>query len=86
MSNTAQQLGGAFGLALAGVVAARGSQGGQNGSQDSLWLGYRAVFYMCFGAMVVACLLGAVALRGAGVVGTSNEEKRPTTAKQDGDV
>lgn len=79
MSNTAQQLGGAFGLALAGVVAARGSQ-------DALWLGYRAVFYMCFGAMVVACLLGAVALRGTGVVGTSNEEKRPTTAKQEGEV
>jgi hypothetical protein len=86
MSNTAQQLGGAFGLALAGVVAARESQGGQNGSQDALWLGYRAVFYMCFGAMVVACLLGAVALKGAGVVGPSNEEKRPMTAKQDGDL
>ncbi|OBT88609.1 hypothetical protein VE02_04033 [Pseudogymnoascus sp. 03VT05] len=86
MSNTAQQLGGALGLALAGVVAARGSQGGQYGSQDALWLGYRAVFYMCFGAMVVACLLGAVSLRGTGVVGRSNEEKRPTTAKQDGDV
>ncbi|KFZ15952.1 hypothetical protein V502_05311 [Pseudogymnoascus sp. VKM F-4520 (FW-2644)] len=86
MSNTAQQLGGAFGLALAGVVAARGSQGGPKGSQVALWLGYRAVFYMCFGAMVVACLLGAVALRGAGVVGTSNEEKRPTTAKQEGEV
>ncbi|KFY75986.1 hypothetical protein V498_09796 [Pseudogymnoascus sp. VKM F-4517 (FW-2822)] len=86
MSNTAQQLGGAFGLAIAGVVAARGSQEGQEGTQDALWLGYRAVFYMCFGAMVVACLLGAVALRGAGVVGTSTEETSPTTSKQDGDV
>lgn len=86
MSNTAQQLGGAFGLAIAGVVAARGSQGGQEGTQDALWLGYRAVFYMCFGAMVAACLLGAVALRGAGVVGTSNEEKSPPTSKQDGGV
>ncbi|KAL5352327.1 hypothetical protein ACLOAV_002274 [Pseudogymnoascus australis] len=86
MSNTAQQLGGAFGLAIAGVVAARGSQEGQEGTQDALWLGYRAVFYMCFGAMVVACLLSAVALRGAGVVGTSNGETSPTTSKQDGDV
>lgn len=86
MSNTAQQLGGAFGLAIAGVVAARGSQEGQEGTQDALWLGYRAVFYMCFGAMVVACLLGAVALRGVGVVGTSTEETSPTTSKQDGDV
>lgn len=85
MSNTAQQLGGAFGLALAGVVSARGAQEGAAGAQDALWLGYRAVFYMCFGAMVVACLLGAVALRGAGVVGTSNE-KRSTAAKQEGEV
>ncbi|KFY22324.1 hypothetical protein V493_06667 [Pseudogymnoascus sp. VKM F-4281 (FW-2241)] len=86
MSNTAQQLGGAFGLALAGVVSARGSQEGPKGSQEALWLGYRAVFYMCFGAMVVACLLGAVALRGVGVVGTSNEKDRPAAAKQEGAV
>ncbi|KFY64201.1 hypothetical protein V497_01785 [Pseudogymnoascus sp. VKM F-4516 (FW-969)] len=86
MSNTAQQLGGAFGLALAGVVGAIGSQQGPDGTQEALWLGYRAVFYMCFGAMVVACLLGAVALRGAGVVGGSGKKETPTTAEKEGEV
>ncbi|KFX98275.1 hypothetical protein V490_02376 [Pseudogymnoascus sp. VKM F-3557] len=86
MSNTAQQLGGAFGLALAGVVGAIGSQQGPDGTQEALWLGYRAVFYMCFGAMVVACLLGAVALRGAGVVGGSGKKETLTTAEEEGEV
>lgn len=86
MSNTAQQLGGAFGLALAGVVGAIGSQQGPDGTQEALWLGYRAVFYMCFGAMVVACLLGAVALRGAGVVGGSGKKETPTMVEKEGEV
>jgi hypothetical protein len=87
MSNTAQQLGGAFGLALAGVVAALGSEGGPEGTAETLWRGYRAIFFMCLGAMVVACILGSIALRGTGVVGMGKEkESRPTTGGQDGEA
>jgi hypothetical protein len=83
MSNTAQQLGGAFGLALAGIVAACGSEGGPEGTPETLWRGYRAVFFMCFGAMVVACIVGSIALRGTGVVGKDRAKESPTTGGRD---
>lgn len=86
MSNTAQQLGGAFGLALAGIVSAIGSEGRPEGTTDTLWHGYRAVFFMCFGAMAVSCILGSIALRKTGVVGKVKDTESPTSGGQDGEA
>jgi hypothetical protein len=50
-----------MGLSVAGVVA-RGATGA--GSTEEEIRGYRAVFWMCFGALGVSCFVGIVGFWG----------------------
>ncbi|KAG8768757.1 hypothetical protein FRC12_005390, partial [Ceratobasidium sp. 428] len=77
--NTVNQLGTAFGLAIASVVSdsVRRKSLRESGGEDqlgSLLRGYRAAFWTCFGFGIVALVLTVVFLRGIGVVGHQNEK------------
>ncbi|KAG8697785.1 hypothetical protein FRC08_006326 [Ceratobasidium sp. 394] len=77
--NTVNQLGTAFGLAIASVVSdsVRRKSLRESGGEDqlgSLLRGYRAAFWTCFGFGIVALVLTVVFLRGIGVVGHRNEK------------
>lgn len=47
--------------------------------------GYRAVFWMCFGALGVVVLVGAVGLRGVGVVGGKERGRSDEGARDAGE-
>ncbi|KAF8750331.1 transporter [Rhizoctonia solani] len=81
--NTLNQLGTAFGLAIASVVnnsVYRQSVRASGDEVESLLLGYRAAFWTCFGFGMAALVLTLVFLRGIGIVG--HETK---SSVQDGD-
>ncbi|KAF8675545.1 Transporter, partial [Rhizoctonia solani] len=81
--NTLNQLGTAFGLAIASVVnnsVYRQSVRASGDEVESLLLGYRAAFWTCFGFGMAALVLTLVFLRGIGIVG--HETK---SSAQDGD-
>ncbi|EUC64803.1 MFS general substrate transporter [Rhizoctonia solani AG-3 Rhs1AP] len=70
--NTVNQLGTAFGLAIASVVSDSVHRKTLRESGDelgSLLRGYRAAFWTCFGFGAVALVLALVFLRGIGIVG-----------------
>ncbi|QRW23568.1 major facilitator superfamily transporter [Rhizoctonia solani] len=70
--NTLNQLGTAFGLAIASVVnnsVYRQSVRASGDEVESLLLGYRAAFWTCFGFGMAALVLTLVFLRGIGIVG-----------------
>ncbi|QRV89746.1 major facilitator superfamily transporter [Ceratobasidium sp. AG-Ba] len=76
--NTVNQLGTAFGLAIASVVSdsVRRKALRESGGEDqlgSLLRGYRAAFWTCFGFGIVALILTVVFLRGIGIVGHRDE-------------
>ncbi|KDN43708.1 hypothetical protein RSAG8_05898, partial [Rhizoctonia solani AG-8 WAC10335] len=72
--NTLNQLGTAFGLAIASVVNNTVHRGALRESGDelgSLLRGYRAAFWTCFGFGMAALVLTLIFLRGIGIVGHS---------------
>ncbi|KAG8748274.1 hypothetical protein FRC10_007664 [Ceratobasidium sp. 414] len=82
--NTVNQLGTAFGLAIASVVSdsVRRKSLRESGGEDqpgSLLRGYRAAFWTCFGFGIVALVLTVVFLRGIGVVGHQDEDTQEPT-------
>ncbi|KAF8737164.1 transporter, partial [Rhizoctonia solani] len=79
--NTLNQLGTAFGLAIASVVnnsVYRQSVRASGDEVKSLLLGYRAAFWTCFGFGMAALVLTLVFLRGIGIVGheTKSDDQR----------
>ncbi|KAG8753279.1 hypothetical protein FRC12_011601 [Ceratobasidium sp. 428] len=91
--NTVNQLGTAFGLAIASVVndsvhrKALRESGGLDTS-GALLRGYRAAFWTCFAFGIVALVLTLVFLRGIGVVGEREKsktrgEKEPAVVEED---
>ncbi|KAJ5091197.1 hypothetical protein NUU61_006067 [Penicillium alfredii] len=74
--NTIAQFGTSIGLTTFAIISAgvtQGSSYGNKGSPDALMLGYRAVFWTCFGLMIAACGVGAWGLRKVGKVGLKRE-------------
>ena len=74
--NTLAQIGNSVGLAITSIVAASVtardmSEGGT--LEQSLWEGYKASFWTCFGACVVSSLICAGGMRGLGKVGLKVE-------------
>ncbi|CAE6413972.1 unnamed protein product [Rhizoctonia solani] len=72
--NTLNQLGTAFGLAIASVVNNNVHRSALRESGDelgSLLRGYRAAFWTCFGFGMAALVLTLIFLRGIGIVGHS---------------
>ncbi|QRW17932.1 Serine carboxypeptidase S28 [Rhizoctonia solani] len=75
--NTVNQLGTAFGLAIASVVSDTVHRRALRESGDelgSLLRGYRAAFWTCFGFGTVALVLTVIFLRGIGIVGHQGGE------------
>ncbi|KAB5592523.1 MFS-type transporter [Ceratobasidium theobromae] len=75
--NTVNQLGTAFGLAIASVVNDSIHRKALRESGDelgSLLRGYRAAFWTCFAFGIVALVLTVVFLRGIGIVGHTKED------------
>jgi MFS family permease len=74
--NTVSQFGTSIGITIAAIISAsvtnKSSYTSKN-SPDALMLGYRAVFWTCFGIMILACGVGAVGLRKVGKVGLKRE-------------
>jgi len=74
--NTLAQIGNSVGLAITSIVAASVTakdvaEGGT--AQASLWEGYKASFWTCFGACVVSSMICAGGMRGLGKVGLKVE-------------
>lgn len=74
--NTLAQIGNSVGLAITSIVAASVTardvaEGGT--AQGSLWEGYKASFWTCFGACVVSSMICAGGMRGLGKVGLKVE-------------
>jgi hypothetical protein len=70
--NTLAQIGNSVGLAITSLVAASVTTSARRTETDatgSLWAGYRASFWTCFGACVVSSLICAGGMRGLGKVG-----------------
>lgn len=72
--NTLAQIGNSVGLAITSIVAASvtASERSEMGDVDvigTLWDGYRASFWTCFGACVTSCLICAGGMRKLGKVG-----------------
>jgi hypothetical protein len=74
--NTVSQFGTSIGITIAAIISAsvtNKSSYQRKNSPDALMLGYRAVFWTCFGIMILACGVGAVGLRKVGKVGLKRE-------------
>jgi len=77
--NTVAQIGNSVGLAITSIIAAsvtaaeRSSEGSSVDVTGSLWEGYRASFWTCFGACVASSLICAGGMRGLGKVGLKVE-------------
>ncbi|KAI4728787.1 MFS general substrate transporter [Aureobasidium sp. EXF-10728] len=72
--NTCSQLGTSIGLTITAVIA--DSQTAATSSDDlphDLMVGYRLVFWVLFGWMVLVCLTGAFGLRNIGKIGTKQD-------------
>jgi MFS family permease len=70
--NTVAQFGTAVGLAITAVISSAWTKREESmgvSPEDARMAGLRAVWWVCFVSMVIACLVGAVGLRGAGEVG-----------------
>ena len=74
--NTISQFGNSIGLALTAMVASAvtmdAARGGNTELSDTLE-GYRAAFWLCFGAAVLSCAIGSFGLRASGKVGLKKE-------------
>lgn len=77
--NTLAQIGNSVGLAITSIVAAsvtaseRSHEVGNVDVTGTLWDGYRATFWTCFGAYVVSSFICAGGMRGLGKVGLKVE-------------
>jgi MFS family permease len=74
--NTVSQFGTSVGITIAAIISANVTNKSyyqSKNSPDALMLGYRAVFWTCFGIMILACGIGAVGLRKVGKVGLKRE-------------
>jgi MFS family permease len=74
--NTLAQIGNSVGLAITSIVAASVTAAARRAEVDntgSLWAGYRASFWTCFGACIVSSLICAGGMRGLGKVGLKVE-------------
>ena len=75
--NTLAQIGNSVGLAITSIVAASVTAAARRAESadviGSLWEGYRASFWTCFGACVVSSLICASGMRGLGKVGLKVE-------------
>jgi hypothetical protein len=77
--NTLAQIGNSVGLAITSIVASsvtaaeRSHNAGNVDTTGTLWDGYRASFWTCFGAYVVSSLICAGGMRGLGKVGLKVE-------------
>jgi len=72
--NTLAQIGNSVGLAITSIVAASVTASERSGSGDvdvigTLWDGYKASFWTCFGACLTSCLICAGGMRKLGKVG-----------------
>jgi len=74
--NVVAQFGTSIGLTIFAIISAGVTQGSpyeNKKSPEALMLGYRAVFWTCFGLMMAACCFGAWGLRKVGKVGLKRE-------------
>lgn len=74
--NTIAQFGTSIGLTAFAIISATITQNSaytDKGSPDALMVGYRAVFWTCFGLMMAASGIGAWGLRKVGKVGLKRE-------------
>lgn len=74
--NTIAQFGTSIGLTVFAIISASVTQGSSYSDKDSpdaLMVGYRAVFWTCFGLMLAACAVGALGLRKVGKVGLKRD-------------
>ncbi|GAD98212.1 aminotriazole resistance protein [Paecilomyces variotii No. 5] len=74
--NTVAQFGTSVGLAVFAIISANVTQRSSyenKSSPDALMIGYRAVFWTCFGLMVLASGIGALGLRKVGKVGLKRD-------------
>ncbi|KAF4763812.1 hypothetical protein N7455_010487 [Penicillium solitum] len=74
--NTIAQFGTSIGLAIFAIISTGVTQGSSYSNKDSpeaLMVGYRAVFWTCFGLMLAACAVGAFGLRKVGKVGLKRD-------------
>ncbi|KAJ5241459.1 uncharacterized protein N7469_003050 [Penicillium citrinum] len=74
--NTIAQFGTSIGLTIFAIISAgvtQKSSYADKASPDALMVGYRAVFWACFGLMIAASGIGAWGLRKAGKVGLKRE-------------
>lgn len=74
--NTIAQFGTSIGLTIIAIISAGVTQGSSytdKSSPGALMVGYRAVFWTCFGLMVAASAIGAWGLRKAGKVGLKKD-------------
>ncbi len=82
--HTVSQFGSTIGVAVAAVISANvtsnslsnlASSSSANKAVNELALlaGYRAVFWTCFAAGVAASIVGAIGLRGIGIIGKRGE-------------
>ncbi|CAD0114084.1 unnamed protein product, partial [Aureobasidium uvarum] len=72
--NTCSQLGTSIGLTITAVVAdSRTAATTSDDLSHTLMVGYRLVFWVLFGWMVLVCLTGAFGLRNIGKIGTKQD-------------
>ncbi|QRD83121.1 putative aminotriazole resistance protein [Aspergillus flavus] len=74
--NVVAQFGTSIGLTIFAIISAGVTQGSlyeNKKSPEALMLGYRAVFWTCFGLMMAVCCFGAWGLRKVGKVGLKRE-------------
>ncbi|KAE8420608.1 major facilitator superfamily domain-containing protein [Aspergillus pseudocaelatus] len=74
--NVVAQFGTSIGLTIFAIISAGVTQGSSyenKKSPEALMLGYRAVFWTCFGLMMAACCFGSWGLRKVGKVGLKRE-------------
>ncbi|CAG7926266.1 unnamed protein product [Penicillium olsonii] len=74
--NVTAQFGTSIGLTIFAIISAGVTQGSaysDKASPEALMIGYRAVFWTCFGLMIAACGVGALGLRKIGKVGLKRD-------------
>ncbi|CAG8397601.1 unnamed protein product [Penicillium salamii] len=74
--NVTAQFGTSIGLTIFAIISAGATQGSaysDKASPEALMIGYRAVFWTCFGLMIAACGVGALGLRKIGKVGLKRD-------------
>ncbi|CAG8236996.1 unnamed protein product [Penicillium salamii] len=74
--NVTAQFGTSIGLTIFAIISAgvtQGSAESDKASPEALMIGYRAVFWTCFGLMIAACGVGALGLRKIGKVGLKRD-------------